>query len=120
MDATGSYRASRDADDVLKRLYLDTHPEAAGAQLSLREDFKEWLARSLSGYSFVSGSLEADTTSEFAVVNPAEAVANAFAHVELDPATASAAEKALHELLIDSHTMEIDDTLRTSKWRGTV
>ena len=125
LDATGSYRASQEASKVLKQKFIELNPEWAelppmpsdysGTQRAweLRWPsnrdiaYKEWLRTQLTGYSFNrDGSL-----------NPTEALANAFQHVELSPSTASEAEKALHDLLIRRST-EPAKSLNAPGWVG--
>lgn len=87
MDATGGYQASQKCLDTLKTVY---EKEAEGSATA--DGFKDWMKSKLSAYSF----------DDFGALNPTEAVAEAFAHVETDPATANSAEKALYELVVNA------------------
>jgi len=94
LDATGSYRASSQAKEELVQLYDRLNPEYAGIRTAFTEEqFQYWLEDQLSGYSFIGETF-----------NPTEALAEAFAHVEIEPETASAAEKMLHDLLVSQST----------------
>ena len=67
-------------------------------------EYQDWLRKSLSGYSFNEEKVMVDVHPpnpegfkdyrEIQQVNGAEAIAEAFAHVECDPASATDAEKA--------------------------
>lgn len=107
LDAAGSYRASRDAADLLRRLFITENPQWETRFMGRATAYIEWLRGSLTGYSFTRSS----------VINPTEALANAFVHVELSPSTASSAERALHKLLVDSSTMPINQNLTGPAWR---
>lgn len=96
LDATGSYRAGERVKQTLLDVF-DRTPNGRNFPQFREALFRTWLKDSLSGYSF-------NTIGVLDILNPAEALGNAFAHVELNPSTASEAEKALHKLLIDMST----------------
>ena len=130
MDALTGFRASRLAESVLRTKFLDIYdPDRTkySLQANLRPemnyreqnelaeklaaqgktDYEDWLLKELSYYSFEGGNAmgaqirfgERPTSVR---VNPTEALAEAFSHVELDPDNATDAEKALHQLLVQS------------------
>lgn len=132
LDATGGYQASQEASKVLKAKFIELNPEwakqppmpsdyvrtiigVAGSQrawetrwtLDRNAAYNEWLKTQLSGYSFNrDGGL-----------NPTEAIAEAFAHVELSPSTANDAERALHKIVVDYAKKRKDFNLNAPGWR---
>lgn len=99
LDAAGSYRASQGAEDALIDAWRASKTEAP---------YQDWIGERLSGYSFVDGDL----------LHPTEAVAEAFAHVELSPGTANEAERALHDLAVKSAAEPPLETVTTPQWKA--
>lgn len=120
MDASGSYRASASVKDVLRDEFLRTHPEYQGVtsiveQIRVREAYDQWLTDQLSDYATGVGRrmrmrLPGD-------INPSEALAESFTHVELDPEHATDAERALHKLLVDQHTLPYKPDMKVPEWQ---
>lgn len=124
MDASGSYRAGAAVKDTLRREYLRLNPytdeqremdrilvaNAAKRGIKIRQPietrYEAWLQDSLSGYSFTKGGQ----------LNPAEALAEAFGHVELDPGHVTDAERALHKLAVDMHNKPYRWDLQVPEW----
>ena len=112
MDASGSYRAGAAVKDTLRREFLRLNPytdeqkaidrvlvaNAAKRGITIKQPietrYEAWLHDSLSEYSFTQGGK----------LNPAEALAEAFGHTELDPHNITDAERVLHKLNVDMHT----------------
>ena len=92
LDRYGGRRASDVVDMALRQRFIDLNPELHGADpYETVEAYKKWLKEELPGYSFAGGRL-----------NGPEAIAEAFAHVEVDPKNATDAERTLHSLLLES------------------
>lgn len=120
MDASGSYYASNHAKDALRHEFLRTHPQYRSAtgiveELGVRQKYDEWLTEQLSDYATRSGRSSGITRLP-GDLNPSEAIAEAFAHVELDPENATDAERALHKLVVDSHTRPYDKKMTAPRW----
>lgn len=92
LDIQGNYHASNAATRALKT-YFKRHVPHSSDPVRASEEFEAWVS-ALSGYSFEEG--------EDLMLNEAEAVAEAFADVELNGANASEPAKVLHQLLIES------------------
>ena len=125
MDASGSYRASAAVKDTLRREFLRLNPytpeqraidqklvaNAAKRGIKLRAPietrYEAWLQDSLSGYSFTKGGQ----------LNPTEALAEAFGHGEYDPKHITDAERVLHKLAVDMHTMPYRRDMKVPEWQ---
>lgn len=86
VDYAGNREARRSAAGVVRAMY-----NSSGST----QDYSEWLRENLTGYSLTSAP-DGRT-----VLNVGEALAEAFADVEINGADASPTSKALHKLLVD-------------------
>lgn len=120
MDASGSYRASADVKSVLRETFLDLHPEyremtSLADSVKVREKYDEWLTSELSDYA--TGSARKNHVRLPGDLNPSEALAESFTHVELDPDKATDAERALHKMLVDKHTLPYKTDMTVPEWQ---
>lgn len=120
MDASGSYRASAEVKSVLRETFLDLHPEyremtSLADSVKVREKYDEWLTSELSDYA--TGSARKNRVRLPGDLNPSEALAESFTHVELDPDKATDAERALHKLLVDKHTLPYKSDMTVPEWQ---
>ena len=97
LDAGGSYRASQGAEDALIDAWRASKTD---------QTYWDWVGERLSGYSFQDG-----------LVHPTEAVAEAFAHVELEPETANEAERVLHDLVVRSAAEPPLEAVTKPQWK---
>jgi len=79
-------------EDTLEKLWRADY-EAAGKY----QDFGNWIGENLSGYS----SRPANIIDDYRLLNPAEALAEAFQDVEMNGENATAPSKALHKILLE-------------------
>jgi hypothetical protein len=131
MDFLSGMRASRLAENALRTRFLEIHdPDRTKYSIMAqirsgmnnndinelservaalgKADFEDWLVDQLSGYSFEEHTEKFMNARRRGIrisaprLNPTEALAEAFSHVELDPGNATDAERALHDLLVQT------------------
>lgn len=106
----GIYLTNSEAAQVLASAYMQAHPEDRNLPVGdLLDAVKEWLAEHLSGYSTHSQTVQGPNRflgpdlSTSQPINLPEALAEAFADVEINGGDASETSKVLHAWMVEHY-----------------